>query len=261
MGVGGSEGSVSSQVKAQFQALCAEEERLGVLAVVPLPQVRLLPEQAGYLRGKLARLKLPVEEITAVSLGMAYRREEIEAIPAGWVAHKLPGSRWDEYVHAYQQLNQSLNRVSRRLAESFGGVAEGATLDGLVGQLTHVTQYFPQCVSHRSVAEAAGLGWRGKHGLIVTPEFGPALRLASLFLPGRLEAPRRRVPGCGECQACLELCPVLGRNAGQADLNRYREGCRRRIKALALDADVCGLCVRRCWERVVSSSQGPDAPL
>ena len=94
------------------------------------------------------------------------------------------------------------------------------------------------------------MGWRGRHQLIVTPEFGPALRLATVFVPARIEAPRRELRDCGECTACVDLCPVLGKGLVKSDLNEYREMCRRRIKGLALEADVCGQCIRRCWEVV-----------
>ena len=116
--------------------------------------------------------------------------------------------------------------------------------------MKHVREYFPLCVSHRAVAEAAGLGWRGLHGLIVTPEFGPALRLASVFLPARIEAPPRRLGDCGSCRACLDVCPILRKGTKMADPGAYREMCRRRIDLLALSADVCGICVRACWEAI-----------
>jgi len=255
-----------SEIQRSFQTLCAEEKRPGLLATVPLAEIRLLPEQAEYLRRKLAILNLPEEDITAVSLGMVYHRDEIEAIPGEWMARVPPGSRWDDYAHAYVQLNESLDRVSRALAEEYGGVAETATLEGIVGQVTHVSQYFPLCVSHRAVAEAAGLGWRGRHGLVVTPEYGPALRLATVFIPGRIESPRllgecllteprHELPECGTCRACMEVCPILDKSAGRADPNAYPEMCRRRIISLRLDDEVCGICVRCCWE-VVARPQG-----
>jgi len=256
-----------SEIRQSFQTLCAEEKRPGLLATVPLAEIRLLPEQAEYLRSKLAIMNLPEEDITAVAIGMAYHRDEVEAIPGEWTARIPPGSRWDDYAHAYTQLNESLDRVSCALAEEYGGVAETATLEGIVGQVTHVSQYFSLCVSHRAVAESAGLGWRGRHGLIVTPEYGPALRLATVFIPGPIESPRllgeclltelpsHELPGCGTCRACLEVCPILDKGIGRSDSNAYREMCRRRIISLGLDDEVCGICVRRCWE-VVTRPQG-----
>ena len=55
---------------------------------------------------------------------------------------------------------------------------------------------------HKTAATRAGLGWIGKTALFVSPEFGPAVRLATVFtdleLPGRRAGhrePLRRVPG------------------------------------------------------------------
>jgi len=244
-----------SEIQGAFQALCAEEKRPGVLAATPLGEVELLPEQEAYLRARLARLDAPEGRITALSMGMAYYGEEIEAIPNEWAAWRPTGSRWNEYARAYAQLNAALDRVSRALADAYDGVAEPPTLEGIVGQVTHVRQYFPLCVSHRAVAEAAGLGWRGRHQLIVTPEYGPALRLATVFVPERIESPRRRLSGCGACRACLEVCPILREGARGPDPNAYREMCRRHIVSLGLDDEVCGICVRRCWEVTVGSGE------
>jgi len=146
-------------------------------------------------------------------------------------------------------VNDALNRVAVLLVERFGGVAEQATVTGWVGKVKHVTEYFPHCVSHRAFAEAAGLGWRGRHGLIVTPEAGPALRLATLFIPGSVTPEPRELTGCGDCRACLDVCPILRKGSD------YREACRHRINGLHLRAEVCGICVRVCWERIRSRQE------
>ena len=167
---------------------------------------------------------------------------------------------WNRYARAYECLNRSLNRVSEALAAECDGAAELATLSGIANTVTHVSQYFPQCVSHRAVAEAAGLGWRGRHGLIVTPEFGPALRLATVFIPQRVDSPARRLSNCDGCTACLDSCPIL-RESGKAAQDSFREKCRRRIVSLGLDAEVCGICVRSCWNAIVGGrTAGDDLP-
>lgn len=242
------------EIEGEFRGLCAGEGRSGLIAAVPVARVRLLPEQQEHLRATLAPLEAPGEPLTALSMGIAYRSEEIEAVPGGWVSARPPESRWGDYVEAYNELNRCLGRVAGSMAERFGGVAEVPTRNALAGEVSHVSQCFPLCVSHRAFAEASGLGWRGRHGLVVTPEFGPALRLVTVFVPQKLEGPERQPGGCGECAACLEVCPVLRDGLQVADLNVYREMCRRRIRTLALGADVCGICVRRCWEVVTRRS-------
>lgn len=230
-------------VEGEFRLLCERVERRGVIGFTSVEGVRLLPEQAAYLRRKLDGLG-PWSDITAVSIGLLYHEAEILAIPAGWVSKPPEDGSWNQYARAYIELNRLLNDMASQLAERFGGVAEGATLEGWVDQVKHVNDYFPNCVSHRAFAEAARVGWRGRSGLVVTPEAGPALRFATVFIPQRLSLDDRDLPGCGDCTACLEVCPILRPEEG------YRERCRRRLRALGLEDEVCGICVRVCWEAV-----------
>ena len=202
--------------------------------------------QRDYLARKLNGLG-PQAGITAVSIGLLYYEPEILAIPAGWVGRAPANGSWNRYAHAYTELNRLLDETCSQLVEKFGGVAEQATVGGFIGQVKHANDYFPVAVSHRAFAEAARMGWRGRHGLIVTPEAGPALRLATVFIPQGLRRHHKNLPGCGDCEACLQVCPILRQGKG------YREKCRQRIKALGLRAEVCGICVRVCWEALRNS--------
>jgi epoxyqueuosine reductase QueG len=239
---------LKKEIEGAFRLLCEQVGRQGVIGFVPIEDVRLLPVQSACLRRKLDGLG-PWSEITAVSIGLLYHESEILAIPAGWVGKPPEDGQWNWYARAYTELNRLLNEIATRLAEQFGGVAEKATMEGWVEQVGHVNDYFPHCVSHRAFAEAAGVGWRGKHGLVVTPEAGPALRFATIFIPQSLPPDDRSLPGCGDCNACLEVCPILRPEDG------YRERCRRRIDALGLEDEVCGICVRVCWEAVCGNGQ------
>ena len=176
---------LSEDIERRFQELCAEVGRPGVIGFAPVEAVGLLPEQAQHLHGKLKALA-PAAEFTALSLGLFYHEEEILVVPSAWKSKPSADDRWNEYARAYQMLNRTLDHVSTVLAVEFGGVAEKATIEGWAGKVQYVGDYFAHCVSHRAFAEAAGLGWRGRHGLIVTPEAGPALRFATVFLPGRI---------------------------------------------------------------------------
>jgi epoxyqueuosine reductase QueG len=234
-------------IESEFRSLCKQVGRQGVIGFAPLEDVKLLPVQSAYLRRKLDGLSPaegPWSDITAISIGLLYHEPEILTIPADWVGKPPKDGQWNQYARAYTELNRLLNKIATRLAQQFGGVAEQATMEGWVEQARHVNDYFPACVSHRAFAEAAGVGWRGKHGLVVTPEAGPALRFATIFIPQSLPLDNRFLPGCGDCNACLEMCPILRPEEG------YRERCRRRMRALGLEDEVCGICVRVCWEAV-----------
>jgi epoxyqueuosine reductase QueG len=241
--------SLKKEIEGAFRLLCEQVGRQGVIGFVPIEDVRLLPVQSAYLRRKLDGLG-PWSNITAISIGLFYHKPEILAIPAGWVSKPPEDGLWNRYARAYTELNRLLNEIATRLAKQFGGLAEQATMEGWVGQVSHVNDYFPACVSHRAFAEAAEVGWRGKHGLVVTPEAGPALRFATIFISQPLSPDDKHLPGCGDCNACLEVCPILRPEDG------YRERCRRRIDALGLENEVCGICVRACWEMVARAREG-----
>jgi epoxyqueuosine reductase QueG len=232
---------LKKEIEGEFRLLYEQAGRQGVIGFVPVEDVRLLPLQSAYLQRKLDGLG-PWSDITAISIGLLYHKPEILAIPAGWVSKPPEDGQWNRYARAYTELNRLFNEIATRLAEQFGGVAEQATMEGWVEQVSHVNDYFPGCVSHRAFAEAARVGWRGKHGLVVTPEGGPALRFATIFIPQSLPPDDRSLPGCSDCNACLEVCPILRPEDG------YRERCRRRIDALGLEDEVCGICLRACWE-------------
>ncbi|WP_420599197.1 tRNA epoxyqueuosine(34) reductase QueG [Neptuniibacter sp.] len=64
-------------------------------------------------------------------------------------------------------------------------------------------------ILERPLAEKAGIGWRGKHTLVLNRSAGSMFFLGELFidLPLPIDAPETE-NHCGKCTACLDVCPT-----------------------------------------------------
>ena len=63
-------------------------------------------------------------------------------------------------------------------------------------------------VMEKPIAEAAGIGWQGKHTNLVSREFGSWLFLASIFTTLDLAPDDAEADHCGACTRCLDVCPT-----------------------------------------------------
>ncbi|MBC8504430.1 MAG: [Fe-S]-binding protein [Anaerolineales bacterium] len=103
-------------------------------------------------------------------------------------------------VHeTYNQLGQVSNKIAEWLRERGYAAHAGHPLGGMA--------LYPP------MAQAAGLGWRGINGLVITPEFGPRVRLAAVFteienLPVYDRDEHAWVLDfCESCKRCIRDCP------------------------------------------------------
>lgn len=160
------------------------------------------------------------------------------------------------YHRAYHTLNEKLNHIVEAGAAFL--VSRGYRARANTTHTVQQDKHWNTPLPHKTVATRAGLGWIGKNCLLVTPEYGGAIRLSSLVTDAPLPPdPAVTESKCGACQRCVEACPAQALTGALWQAGMPREALfqpdvcektqRARMKAATgIDADLCGLCFAVC---------------
>jgi epoxyqueuosine reductase len=132
--------------------------------------------------------------------------------------------QWPEcgVVSVYAQ-NADYHDVVKRRLKSFASWIAGTC----GGEVKIFVDTAP--VMEKPLAQAAGLGWQGKHTNLVSRDFGSWLFLGSVFTTLALPADEPGHDACGTCSRCLDICPT------QAFTGPYRIEARRCISYLTIE--------------------------
>jgi len=178
------------------------------------------------------------------------------------------------YAQHYQKVNALLDELALRVTlalQRAGGRALPLPASQMLDPV-NLTSY----LSHKAVALAAGLGWQGKSLLLVTPQFGPRVRLVTVLTDVDLAPDEPLKNRCGKCRACATACPagaIRGVNTTSHYASReealFFDRCRTKVldefaKLPHITGGICGVCVAVCpygrsADRSADRSEGRQA--
>jgi epoxyqueuosine reductase QueG len=161
-----------------------------------------------------------------------------------------------DYFNTYHEINRKLNALATLCEEYLVGKGFEAYAQTSEGVWEY--GFFTTVMPHKTVAVSAGVGWIGKSALLVTKEFGSAIRLTSVLTnaPLSCEEPIKQSP-CSNCTICQKACPgnaitgnVWSKNEGR-DYIFDAAKCRKKARELAdemlhKEITLCGKCIEVC---------------
>ena len=186
-----------------------------------------------------------------ISIGIRLNPKIIEGIQEG------PNKQYQE---EHLRINQLLDQIAFTTEEflknkSYQAIALTATVKG-------VNNYnLSTLLPHKTVATKAGLGWIGKCALLITKEFGSAIRLATVLTNMVLNEDKPvEYSFCGKCQSCQKVCPVnaiVGKNWKKGmkrdqiyDAFSCQKAIKEMVEKIRIKELICSRCIIACpWTK------------
>jgi epoxyqueuosine reductase len=150
------------------------------------------------------------------------------------------------YFQHYQRVNillDTLGLLITKAVQDLGGRAIPIPASQLIDwekQRGHL--------SHKHVAQEAGIGWIGRNNLLVNPRIGARVRLLTVLTDLPLPTGTPSPDWCGSCRDCMTVCPAgaIGERREDFDHHRCYEQLRVFSKTLRFSHNICGVCVKAC---------------
>jgi epoxyqueuosine reductase len=170
------------------------------------------------------RLLLPGAAATLriISARMDYRPRRDDA---GWIEREWRrlGDRNAAVVSVYARGRDYHKVLRARLQQLATRISEAAP-DARVRVCTDTAPVFEV-----EFARAAGLGWRGKHTLLLTPDAGSMFFVGEIVTDVPLPVDPPASEHCGTCSRCIDVCPT------RAIVAPYELDARRCISYLTIE--------------------------
>ena len=172
-----------------------------------------------------------------------------------------------DYYHTYHELNKRLDF----LAEYCEGYLRNLGYQAYAQTTSKVKEYgcYKTAMPHKTVSVASGLGWIGKSALLVTKEFGSAVRLTSVLTDAPLVCNDEIYDTpCRNCDLCKNACPGKAITGNVWDSKKDRAwifdalACRTQARKIAFEElgkeiTLCGKCIEVCpyTQRYLNSNE------
>ena len=194
--------------------------------------------------------------LRVISARMNYKPQAAE----GWSVIGAPDKAYITRYATGRDYHKGLRRRLQQLA---------SRIEGEIGGFGHRVYTDSAPVMEVELAARSGLGWRGKHTLLLSRDAGSYFFMGEIYtdLPLPADAPVKE--HCGSCSKCLDICPT------GAIVAPYRVDARRCISYLTIELKGsiplelrplignrvygCDDCQLACpWNRYAETSDEPD---